>query len=277
MIISTPDTLTADSSERYTMSIRLWPGGLSFSGYIASTNGSFFYREVPFDRGVPYISALKECFFANECLSWTYKRLNLVCSSPRYLLVPTHLLPSDIESRKAWMRKAFMQPEEVCLAETLLDDQVALLYDCEESVQAFCLRSFQNPRFTHYLMPLLAYWQKQSSTELFRHMYVWVETERMNVACFEQKRLLLANTFTVRQPEEVLYYLLYIWRQMGLNAQVDALRLHAAPTLRTRLLEQIRRYLRNVQGAILPSELYLLGEEVMKAPLDLIALLVCEL
>ena len=63
---------------------------------------------------------------------------------------------------------------------------------------------------------------------------------------------------------------------MGFNAQIDALRLHAVPTLRMTLLEQTRRYLRNVQGASLPSELYLLGEEVVKAPLDLIALLVCE-
>ena len=141
---------------------------------------------------------------------------------------------------------------------------------------AFCLRSFQNPPFTHYLAPLLAYWRAQSKEALYRCMYVWIEGERMDVACFEQERLLLVNTFTVHQPEEMLYYLLYVWRQMSFNAQVDALRLQAVPSLRMNLLEQARRYLRNVQGVNLPAELYLLGEDVVKAPLDLIALLVCE-
>ena len=276
MIISIPDTLTADSSERYTMSIRLWSGGLSFSGYISSTDGSFFYREVPFDRGVPYVSALKEHFFANECLSWRYKQLNIVCSSPHYLVVPSALLPADGETQQAWMRKAFVQPESVCLAEPLLDKRATLLYGCEEAVQAFCLRSFQRPRFTHYLVPLLAYWRMQSREALYRCMQVWVAGDRMDVACFERERLLLVNTFVVRQSEEMLYYLLYVWRQMGFNVQVDVLCLQAAPALRMTLLEQARRYIRNVQGATFPSELYLLGEEVVKAPLDLIALLVCE-
>ena len=276
MTISIPDTLTADSSERYTMSIRLWSGGLSFSGYIASTDGSFFYREVPFDRGMPYVSALKECFFANECLSWSYKQLNVVSFSSHYLLVPTHLLPPDEPTRQAWMRKAFVQPEEVCLSQPLADNRATLLYDCEEALRAFCLRSFQNPQFTHYLVPLLAYWRKQSSQFLFRCMYVWVEGERMDVVCYEQDRLLLANTFAISQPEEILYYLLGVWRQTGFNAQVDALRLHASPALRMTLLEQARRYLRNVQGISLPAELYLLGEDAVKAPLDLIAFLVCE-
>lgn len=276
MIISIPDTLTADSSERYTMSIRLWSGGLSFSGYVSSADGSFIYREVPFDRGVPYISALKECFFANECLSWRYKQLNIVCPSSHYLLVPTPLLPADEETRQAWMRKAFVQFEPACLAEPLSDKRATLLYEFEEAVHAFCLRSFQNPRFTHYLVPLLAYWRAQCREALYRCMFVRIEGERMDIACFERDRLLLVNTFVVRQPAEMLYYLLYVWRQMGFNAQVDVLRLHAIPSLRMTLLEQTRRYLRNVQGASLPSELYLLGEEVVKAPLDLIALLVCE-
>lgn len=276
MTISIPDTLTADSSERYTMSIRLWSGGLSFSGYIASADGSFFYRDVPFDRGVPYAAALKECFFANECLSWRYRQLNLVCSSPHYLVVPTALFPADVETQQAWMRKAFVQPESACLAAPLSDKRATLLYDCEEAVQAFCLRSFQNPRFTHYLVPLLAYWRARSREALYRCMQVRVERERMDVACFERDRLLLVNTFVVRQPAEMLYYLLSVWRQMGFNAQVDVLCLHAAPALRMTLLEQARRYLRNVQGVTFPSELYLLGEEVVKAPLDLIALLVCE-
>lgn len=276
MTISIPDTLTADSSERYTMSIRLWSGGLSFSGHVVSTDSSFFYREVPFDRGVPYISSLKECFFANECLSWPYKQLSIICTSPHYLVVPTALFPSDTERQQAWMRKAFVQPESACLSEPLSDKRATLLYDCEETVLAFCLRSFQNPRFTHYLAPLSAYWRAQSKEALYRCMYVWIEGERMDVACFEQERLLLVNTFTVHQPEEMLYYLLYVWRQMSFNAQVDALRLQAVPSLRMNLLEQARRYLRNVQGVNLPAELYLLGEEVVKAPLDLIALLVCE-
>ena len=88
MTISIPDTLTTDNSEKYIVSIRLRSGGLSFSGYDPSAGGSFFYRETEFDRAVSFISSLKEFFFAHEFLTWTYKRINVICVSPEYSLVP---------------------------------------------------------------------------------------------------------------------------------------------------------------------------------------------
>lgn len=87
MTISIPDTLTTDNSEKYIVSIRLRSGGLSFSGYDPSAGGSFFYRETEFDRAVSFISSLKEFFFAHEFLTWTYKRINVICVSPEYSLV----------------------------------------------------------------------------------------------------------------------------------------------------------------------------------------------
>ena len=53
-------TLTAHNSEKYRMSIRLSPGGLSFVGHIPLQPKSFFYRSVELDRSRPYAHALQE-------------------------------------------------------------------------------------------------------------------------------------------------------------------------------------------------------------------------
>ncbi|MBP9481684.1 MAG: DUF3822 family protein, partial [Parabacteroides sp.] len=42
MGISIPEILNTGNSEKYKLSIRLWSGGLSFSGYNPSESGSFF-------------------------------------------------------------------------------------------------------------------------------------------------------------------------------------------------------------------------------------------
>lgn len=88
MAIDLSDKLTSDHSENYIMSIRLRSGGLSFSAYSPSVNESFFYRDIEFDRTKPYISSLKECFFENDFLTWFYKRVNVVCVTSQYTLVP---------------------------------------------------------------------------------------------------------------------------------------------------------------------------------------------
>ena len=258
------------------MSIRLWPGGLSFSGHITAVDGSFFHRDVPFVRSQTYVSALKECFFANEFLSWRYKRLRVVSHSPHFLLVPNALCPTDNMVWEDWMRKAFTRPESLCLSQPLSDKRATLLFGCDEEAHAFCQRSMQCPEFTHRFVPLLAYWQQQSLRKQHRCLFAWIDQGHMDVACYDTGLLLLMNSFPVRQESDQLYYLFCVWQQAGLDTQVDQLYVHAEPSARLQLLEEARHYLRNVEGMVLPAELYLLGEEVVTAPLDIIASLLCE-
>ena len=105
MAISIPDTLTADNSGKYIMSIRLRSDGLSFSGYCPSESESFFYRNMEFDRTKPYISSLKEFFFGHEFLTYSYKRTNLVYVTSQYTVVPEEVFTEkqkndDLNARK---------------------------------------------------------------------------------------------------------------------------------------------------------------------------------
>ena len=107
-------------------------------------------------------------------------------------------------------------------------------------------------------------------------MYVWVDGDRMNVICYVCDRLQYANDFLATQLSDRLYNLCSVWRCVGFDPERDALRIYAEPSLRASFLEEARRYFRNAQGLTLPSELFLMGDEVMQAPLDQIALLLCE-
>ena len=80
MVIRIPDTFTVEQSEKYLASIRLEPGGLSFFCCHAATGEDFFSAKVQFEQPQTYVSALKECFFDNECLSWKYKQLCLLAT-----------------------------------------------------------------------------------------------------------------------------------------------------------------------------------------------------
>ena len=114
MTVGVPDTLTSDFSEKYTMSIRLWSGGLLFSAYNPSEGQSFFFREVNFDPAVPYLTSLKELFFTNECLTWTYKRTCVLCVSPQYTLAPCAWIQD--KQRPQFLAFNFSSPEKRCLS-----------------------------------------------------------------------------------------------------------------------------------------------------------------
>ena len=275
MAINLSDKLTADHSENYIMSIRLRSGGLSFSAYSPSVSESFFYRDVEFDRTRPYVSSLKECFFENDFLTWFYKQVNVVWVTSQYTLVPAAVFQ---EKQKAGLLAfTFSSPEGRCLSNELKDEQAELVFGVDEDVYEFCSRSLVNPRFVHHVGPLLSLWKKQSRARLPRQLYVVLHRRRMDVACYAQGNLLFVNSFEYEHTDDILYYILYVWKQVGMDQQKDQLRLFGDVPLRNDITNTLRNYLQYIDPLEIPSEAYLMGSEVLQAPLDLIALSLCEL
>ena len=88
MVISIPKILTTESSGKYIMSIRLRPGGLSFTGYDPENEETFFTQAIEADRSMSYLSFVEEVFFANEWLAFPFKKVNIVFTDAPFLLVP---------------------------------------------------------------------------------------------------------------------------------------------------------------------------------------------
>jgi hypothetical protein len=273
MTISIPDTLTTDYSEKYILSIRLRSGGLSFSVYNPSEKQSFVYREVAFDRNIPYISSLKELFFENECLAWTYRRTDVLCVSPQYTLAPDDLF--DEKQRAQYLAFNFSSPEKRCLSNPLKDERASLVFGMNEEVYEFCSRSLTRPLFTHHLTPQLITLKKQSRDESCQ-MFVVLHPRMVDISCFAGTRLLFVNSFNFEHLNDLLYYVLYVWRQTGMNQLDDSLFLAGEKGLCTRLTDALQKYIRQIGRMAIPDKAYLLGGEILQAPIDLIFLSVCE-
>lgn len=275
MTISISDKLTVDNSEKYILSIRLWPGGFSFYGYNPSESESLFYRETEFDRTKSYISSLKEFFFENEFLSYMYKQILVVCVSSQYTLVPKEVFCE--KEKEQLLSFSFSSPGSRCLSNFLKEEQAEVVFGMNEELYEFCSRSLINPQFIHSMTPLLTWWKKQSRTRQPRQLYVVLNRKIMDVACFEHGNLLFANSFEFQDLGDILYSILYVWKQVGLDQQRDQLQISCETALRTRVTDILQNYIQSVGLQEIPSEAYLLSAEIAQVPIDLIALSVCEL
>ena len=85
------------------------------------------------------------------------------------------------------------------------------------------------------------------------------------------------NSYPIDQSDDIVYYILYVWKQVGMDQQKDQLRLFGDVPLRNDITKTLRNYLQYIDPLEIPSEAYLMGSEVLQAPLDLIALSLCEL
>ncbi|MDR1645177.1 MAG: DUF3822 family protein [Tannerellaceae bacterium] len=272
MMISVPDTLTTDNSEKYIMSIRLWSDGLSFSAYNPSEGQSFFYREVAFDRKIPYTTSLKEVFFMNECLVWTYKRTYVLCQTLQYTLAPE----DKAQDKLRFLSFNFSSPEKRCLDNYLKDEKAKLIFGMNDDVYEFCARTLTNPLFTHHVTSQLITLKKQVRDETLNHVFVVVHRRIVDIICFKGTRLLLANSFEFEQLNDLLYYILCVWKQTEMDQLNDRLLLSGEISLCTKVTGALQTYIRHIGRMELPAKAYLLGGEIRQAPMDLILMLTCE-
>ncbi|WP_080902686.1 DUF3822 family protein [Parabacteroides sp. Marseille-P3160] len=269
-----PETLTLDSAALFTVYLRLDPGGLSFSGYNTKEEGSYFFVKVVFDKDKPYLESLKDYFFSHEFLTYTYKKVFVIPFPSSYTLVPEEIyLPEEKEQILAFN---FASKNGKALNNNCKESQVEIVFDIDRQVYEFCCRSLTNPQFIHPIRPLLRLWKKQSQNCLPKQMYVILQKESMDIACYERGQLLFANSFGFEHSEDIIYYILYVWKQIDMNQLIDQIRLTGEPTLCNQVLDRLQIYLQYIARIELPAETYTFGPALMQAPLDLIALATCE-
>lgn len=111
----------------------------------------------------------------------------------------------------------------------------------------------------------------------FQVMFLSLSADRLTIACYRQGKLLFTNYFQVTAYKEILYYTLYIWKQQQFDVQKDQLYLSGEAQQTKELKMALTAYIQHVDMLDYPSEVYLMGTEILRTPIDLIALTLCEL
>jgi hypothetical protein len=275
MMIRVPDTLNAANSESYHVSIRLWPDGLSFSGYIPSERESFFSETVTFDRKTPLTESLKEIFFNSECLSCLYRSLYVISVSGKYTLVPDSVF--NEKNKELLFSYCFQHGgNSRVLSQPLKPFGSFLLFGMDNGAYEFLMRSLVNPRFIHFLSPMLTAWRKQSVASHPRQLYAVIHDSMLDLVCFEQGEILFINSFGYETENDIIYFILYACKQLSINQLEDSISFCGDKIMCRKVMPVIRTYMVHVD--ILSPEIgqYRVATD-REVPVDVVTLVECGL
>ena len=274
MTIRVPNTLTADNSEKYEVSIRLWPGGLSFSGYIPQEKESFFTETVLLDSDQLMAQSLKDIFFENQCFSYVYRSLYVICVSGKYTFVPENVFSE--KDKGSLFSFCYQDGCGKALAQPLANLQSVLLFDVDNDVYEFLMRSLVSPRFIHSVSPLLISWQKKSLSSYPKQVYVYIHDEILDVACFERGEMLFASSFNYENDSDIVYYIMYTCRQLGINQLGDGLHFCGDNDACRSVISVISNYIKQADYLPMQMDDYIV-EADKEVYMDVVALTECVL
>ena len=232
-------------SEQYTLSIRLSTDGFSFSVSNPFSNTADTLREYRTDESLSLTANLKQCFGQQVCPEGNFRRINVIMTTERYTFVPLEFF-EDEQAEILFYHNHPKRENEQVHYNILPKNNIVVLFGMDRSTSALLLERYANVRFYVGVTPFIEYFAAKSRLGNNRKMYTHLRRDSMDVFCFERGHLLLANSFHCQETADRLYYLLYIWKQLGLEQERDELHLTGDLTNKSELLPELRKYIRQV-------------------------------
>lgn len=250
-------------SEQYTLSIRLSTDGFSFSIYnpIHDSSLSFFEKEI--NASLSLTANLKQVFRETEFLTLPYKRVNILMADKRFTHVPLEFFEEE-QAELLFYHNHTRKENEAVLHNVLSRNNIAVIFGMDRSAYQFLKEQYPTARFYSQASPLSEYFSTKSRLGNSKKMYVSLRKNATDLFCYERGHLLLANSLECDQTADRVYYLLFIWKQLGFDQERDELHLTGVLADKENLVKELRKYILQV---------FIMNPETN---IDIQALLTCE-
>ncbi len=264
-------------SEQYTLSIRLSADGFSFSIYNPAVEDKFHIESYPVNASYSMTANLKEMLAATDALKHSYKRINILYDTHRFTPIPFDLF-EDEQMDDLFYHNFSKLDNETVLCNVLGKSNVVILFGIDKLAHQLLTEHFPTARIFSTVSPITEYFARKSRHGHVRKLYAHVREQALEVYAYDKGRLQLINTFPCRETADRVYYLLYIWQQLGYDQEHDELHLTGGiDSEQKTLIAELRNYLRQV--FIVRPNAGLNRDEpswIEEIPFDMQTLILCE-
>ena len=234
-----------NKSEQYILSIRLSADGFSFSIHHPQ-NEDVSYTSYAVNSSYSMTANVKKMLATTEELGRSYQTVNVLIDTPRFTLVPFDLF--EDEQTEEFFHLNFPKKEnETILCNILGKNNVALLFGVDKHTHQLLAEQFPKARIFASISPLLEHFHTRSRENDTKNLYVHFHASQMDVFAFDKGKLLLTNTFQCKQIPDKVYYMLYIWQQLGFSQEKDQLWLAGNIEAEEELMTELNKFIRNVK------------------------------
>ena len=227
--------------------IRLGRHHLSFSMMEPSqTEAPVTYEPYVMKSGISVAANLREAL-KGAALDRMGIRKALVMVDVPVLLIPIEIFEEG--KMDDMYNHSFPHKEQECVLYNVLPDLNAVaVFAINKDVKTVLDDNFGDVRIFVALSPVWRHLHRRSFTGVRGKLYGYLHDQKLDIFSFHQNRFKFYNQFETARAHDTLYFLLYVWKQLMLNAEHDELHLvgEGLADEQSELVSELRRYLQNV-------------------------------
>lgn len=270
-----PDNIDLGQTEKYILSIRISDTEFSFSMHEPIVNGAFCYKATQLPKDASTLNEIQSIIFDYNFLIQKYKQTNVIFVSDNYELIPEYLRETS-KTNELYNFTHESKSNKVIVSPSTIQEK-AILFDANEEVYKFLVRSLFNPLFFHHTDPILRFVsEKNRIAEQKNRMYLHFYDNSVDIISYNKNsKLEHIVTLSNKSEYDQVYHILNIWEKGGFDQRNDLLYIlgNNITAKQEAIIKTLKEYINTVSSVSLPNELDLLNiQDECKAPLDLLIL-----
>jgi hypothetical protein len=211
------ETLDINSTENYDLSVQLSPDGFAFAILDTIRNKYVLLRSNESDDNKNLTADnISELISKDDFLSRKYKKVSVVMPSPKFTIVPAPLF--DPAKKEEYFSFNLNRDEnDVIIANKIPDPDAYIVFSVSRSLSEVASHFWPAIYPVHHTKPLLNQLAHYSKSINGFFVHVHIEKEFFNILVYDHGTLKFSNTFTYRNISDILYYVLNVYKSMGIN------------------------------------------------------------
>lgn len=184
-----------------------------------------------------------EHFFEQPELRVLSENVSIVFENSNYQLIPNELFRHD--DVKNLYELEFGETKNVDFIYNLLPQWGAhLIYSAESSLIEFLEKKYPEAEIEHHIFKLL----RKKVDRNTNRVYANIRKDTVDIIVIKGNELLLVNSFQAMTNEDICYFILNTYEQLGLDMKTIPLKLLSEDAVSEKLVSMLKQYVSKVEG-----------------------------
>jgi hypothetical protein len=202
------------------------------------------FEQYHINSSITMAANLREALLSSDILKAPYQRTLVMVDSP-VLMVPTDLF-HEKEKTELYFHAFTKRTQQVVMHTVLPDLNSVALFSIDKDLLAVINDRMPQPSIVAAMISVWHHLHQRSYTGIHQKLYGYFHDRQMEVFSFNKNRFKFCNTYTVNNSNNALYYLLSVWKQLGMEPEHDELHLVGDLPDEEALLNEARQFIKRV-------------------------------
>jgi len=225
------------------MTIRLGKNSLSFTLVdVTDTQCPIVYEPYIVKGGISMTANLREAFKTADLMAVDTRRAQVLIDTPS-MQIPIEQFEEDemeVIFNHTFPPKMVKQTLHYNVLPNL---KSVCLFAINKDLQGEFESHFDDVQFIQAMTPVWQHLYQRSFTGHRNKLYGYFHQKQLDIFSFQQNRFKFCNSFEASHAHDALYFLLYVWKQLHLEAEHDEMHIVGDIPEQAWLLQELKRFL----------------------------------